>query len=97
MVTKYVKPANKNYTIYTISNCKYCDMAKEQIKKTSKYDNIKCDKFIETCRERDKFYKFMKELTIIPYYYFPMIFKNGKFIGGLKELLTHKKVTKVYK
>jgi hypothetical protein len=88
MVEKYAKPSNKNYTIYTISNCKYCDMAKEHVKKTaSKCININCDKYMNTCRERDNFNNHMKQFTVIPYYYFPKIFKNGKFIGGLKELL----------
>jgi hypothetical protein len=32
----------------------------------------------------------MKQFTVIPYYYFPKIFKNGKFVGGLKELLQKK-------
>lgn len=86
---KYKKPSNTDYTIYTMSKCKYCVMAKEHIKdkSTSKCVNINCDKFLKTCRERDNFFQFMKEHTIIPYFYFPMIFKNGKFIGGLKELL----------
>lgn len=86
---KYKKPSNTDYTIYTMSKCKYCVMAKEHIKdkSTSKCVNINCDKFLKTCRERDNFFQFMKQHTIIPYFYFPMIFKNGKFIGGLKELL----------
>ena len=86
---KYKKPSNTDYTIYTMSKCKYCVMAKEHIKEksTAKYVNINCDKFLKTCRERDNFFQFMKQHTIIPYFYFPMIFKNGKFIGGLKELL----------
>jgi len=29
----------------------------------------------------------MRQYTIVPYIHFPMIFKDGKFIGGLKELL----------
>ena len=92
MEGKYKKPAITNYTIYTISNCKYCDMAKEHInKKSQKSINIGCDKFVMTCRERDNFYEFIKQYTVIPYYHFPMIFKNGKFIGGLKELLNNKK------
>ena len=96
MVANFAKPSNNNYTIYSISNCKYCDMAKEHIKKKSvKCNYIRCDKFIETCRERDKFYGFIKQYTIIPYFYFPMIFKNGKFIGGLKELLHNKKIKKI--
>ena len=90
MKEKYKKPTTVDYTIYYISNCKYCDMAKEHIKKLKslpKCTNIGCDKFVVTCRERDNFYKFIKKYTVIPYNHFPIIFKNGKFIGGLKELL----------
>jgi glutaredoxin len=94
---KYKKPSKTNYTIYSITKCKYCVMAKEHIKTlpvASKCININCDKFLKTCRERDNFFNFIKQYTIIPYFYFPMIFKNGKFIGGLKELLAKNKKTK---
>lgn len=66
-------------------------MAKDHINKLGapKCTTINCDKFIMTCRERDKFYNFIKQHTVIPYFHFPMIFKNGKFIGGLKELLVY--------
>jgi glutaredoxin len=91
---KYKTPSKTDYTIYTMSKCKYCVMAKEHIKAmpvASKCININCDKFLKTCRDRDNFFKFIKQYTIIPYFYFPMIFKNGKFIGGLKELLAKDK------
>jgi len=85
----YKKPSITDYTIYSISKCKYCVMAKDHINKlkAQKCITINCDKFITTCRERDNFYNFIKQYTVIPYFHFPMIFKNGKFIGGLKELL----------
>lgn len=87
----YKKPSIADYTIYSISKCKYCVMAKDHINKLGapKCTTINCDKFIMTCRERDKFYNFIKQHTVIPYFHFPMIFKNGKFIGGLKELLVY--------
>lgn len=93
---RYKKPAISDYTIYSISKCKYCDMAKDHINKLSlqksqKCTTINCDKFIMTCRERDNFYNFIKQYTVIPYFHFPMIFNKGKFIGGLKELLVHNK------
>jgi glutaredoxin len=88
MDAKYKKPSNANYTVYSIANCKYCAMAKEHLqKKSAKCTTIRCDKYLASCRERDNFYKFMREYTVIPYIHFPMIFKNGKFVGGLKELL----------
>ncbi len=83
----YTKPANTGYTIYTISECNFCKMAKEYIAKTKKNTKIvKCDAYIETSRKRDEFYAFIRQYTSIPYVYFPMIFYNGKFVGGYKEL-----------
>jgi glutaredoxin len=81
------KPSSRDYTIYSISNCKYCVMAKEHLGSVSASSVINCDKFVGSCRERDNFYNFMRQYTIFPYIHFPMIFKDGKFIGGLKELL----------
>lgn len=82
--SQFKKPASRDYTIYSISNCKYCVMAKEHLGSVAV---INCDKFVGSCRERDNFYNFMRQYTVIPYIHFPMIFKDGKFIGGLKELL----------
>jgi hypothetical protein len=62
-------------------------MAKEHLGSVSGASVINCDKFVGSCRERDNFYNFMRQYTVIPYIHFPMIFKDGKFIGGLKELL----------
>lgn len=102
-MASYKKPTNTNYTIYSISNCKYCVMAKEHLGRASgasvakSPSVINCDKFIGSCRERDNFYNFMRQYTVIPYIHFPMIFKDGKFIGGLKELLEKAKPVKAAK
>ena len=81
---KFKTPAKKGYTIYCLSDCKYCDMTKNDIESTKKI--INCDEYIKTLRNRDNFLKFIIKYTLIPYQYFPMIFFNGKFIGGYHEL-----------
>jgi glutaredoxin len=88
MDKKYVKPYKTDYTIYTISNCKYCNLLCSDIK--SKKYVINCDKYLLTLRERDNFYKYIHKYTIKPYIYFPMIFKDGVFIGGYKEYIERK-------
>ena len=85
----YTKPANTGFSMYTISGCKYCQYAKDLIGKTHKIKIINCDKYVQSLRERDDFYKFTKKYTIQDYKYFPMIFYNQKFIGGYKELLAY--------
>ena len=79
-------PIKNGYTIYTISDCKYCNMVKDDIK--TKIKVVDCDYFIKTLRGRDKFYKYIHKYTITPYIHFPMIFKDGKFIGGYKEFIS---------
>ena len=80
-------PIKNGYTIYTISDCKYCNLVKTQINTNIK--EVNCDVFIKTLRERDKFYKYIHKYTIIKYIHFPMIFKDSKFIGGYKEFISN--------
>jgi len=90
-MNNYKLPEKSGYTVYSISGCKYCDMCIKNMKDKSKKNHIvTCDSYINTLRNRDKFYKFIHKYTIIPYIHFPMIFYDGKFIGGYKELRKHK-------
>lgn len=88
MVKKYKIPYENGYTIYSISNCKYCTMIQQKLKCTN--PAINCDKYLKTARERDNFYNFIEIYAKKPYKYFPMIFKNGVFIGGYKEWIGSK-------
>ena len=54
MDKKYIKPYKTDYTIYTISNCKYCNLLCNDIK--SKKYIINCDNYLLSLRERDNFY-----------------------------------------
>lgn len=90
---RFIPPAKKGYTIYTISNCKYCRMTCEKIytldnKNSNK--TILCDEYIVSLRDRDAFYKKIQKYTKVKYIHFPMIFKDTKFVGGYKELLNLK-------
>ena len=93
MTLRFVPPNKKGYTIYSISNCKYCKMACQKIKATSKV--INCDNYILSLRDRDAFYKKIQKYTKIKYIHFPMIFKDAKFIGGYKEIISQSKSDKV--
>lgn len=84
---KFSEPSKQSVTIYKISGCKYCENS-IKILKDSKIDCtiINCDKYVSSLQSRDIFYKFIQQFTIDEYRYFPMIFFNGKFIGGYMEL-----------
>jgi glutaredoxin len=85
MSKRFIPPQKKGYTVYSISNCKYCKMSCDKIKFEKKI--INCDDYILTSRDRDAFYKKIQKHTKIKYIHFPMIFKDAKFIGGYKELI----------
>ena len=80
-----IHPSQDSYTIYTKSNCIYCDRAKELL---SNEDPIivNCDEYL---RDKEFFLNHMDNLTPLPHRTFPFIFHKGKFIGGFDE-------TKIY-
>ena len=80
------------YIIYTISNCSYCNLAKNLLKLTE-YIVINCDVLIIDSIQKSEFVKemnrkigyerFKDKLT------FPIIFSNDYYVGGYNELKQH--------
>lgn len=78
------RPTKHSYTIYVRSNCAYCTKAKELLKnedRTSLF--INCDAYL--AYNSQDFLNQMKNFIGHEYRTFPMIFKNGEFIGGYTE------------
>lgn len=80
-------PSKKGFTIYSINGCKYCDEAKKILKTKKNLKIINCNKYMGKLREQDEFYSHILKYTKYKYLYFPMIFYDGIFVGGYKELL----------
>ena len=77
----YSYPEKKGFFIYSKSGCKYCDIVKKII--TDNYfsfSEINCDNYI--INDKDKFLNFIEELIGSSYKTFPIVFYDGKFIGG---------------
>ena len=75
------RPASNSYTIYSKSGCLYCTKARvllqnEQVPPLY----VDCDEFL--LENKEEFLNLMKSLIGYEYRTFPMIFKNGRFIGG---------------
>jgi glutaredoxin len=70
--------------IYSISNCKYCDLAKDLLKNVKETIYINCDIMISLNRE--EFKKSMRNKIGREWKTFPMIFHDDIFIGGYDEL-----------
>ena len=78
----YHRPSiDHTYTVYTKSHCPACDKTKTLLPK-AKF--INCDTYLE---EADAFLDFIWSLPEADSVStFPMIFKNGTYIGGYSEL-----------
>ena len=76
-------PLKKGYTIYAKSGCAYCTLAK-QVLASSTQTIYMCDNLY--LEDNTLFFEFMQEYTKISHKTFPLIFNNGEFIGGYKEI-----------
>jgi glutaredoxin len=81
---KGFKPPVKGWYIITREGCPYCKDAKNLLEsKGQKYKSLDI-----TISNREKIYRDVDVLTKT-YRYVPMVFKDGKFIGGFSELKTY--------
>lgn len=84
---KIREPIKKGYTIYTKSECKYCIKTKELLKDEFPCPQyVLCDEFLSNIETKEIFLKEMETFIGKSYRTFPMVFYNGKFIGGYTEL-----------
>jgi glutaredoxin len=78
----FIVPYEKGWTVYTKSNCVYCDRAKSLLENQSAI-YINCDEWL--IDHKESFLNYMKDQIGREYKLFPMIFYNGTFIGGYTE------------
>jgi glutaredoxin len=84
-ITKMVQvPSDDGYFLYTKSNCKWCQRAKETLPECTV---VNVDKIIE--KNKDDFLAFVDEISYATPRTFPMVFYNGIFVGGCTESLQH--------
>jgi len=81
------QPINNIFTIYSISNCIYCEKIKELfILNNLEYNKIDCDEFVKNDEElKEKFLNFIEKNAGVKYKTFPIIFFGNEFIGGYDE------------
>ena len=75
------------FTIYSKSNCNYCEIAKDIIDENYKeYNIIMCDDFLKTPKDKSIFLDRIHFFTGKSVKIFPMIFYQSYFIGGSEDL-----------
>jgi glutaredoxin len=87
---EYIEPASNNYTIYTKSGCPNCTKVKKLLESESEKPLIvDCDDWL--IEDKPAFLEFIREKAGKECKTFPMVFHNGKFLGGFDETVGFKK------
>jgi len=81
---EFKKPLLTGFTIYSKSGCPNCVTVKKNIKeKKFLLNEINCDEYI--LEDKDNFLKFIETTINHSHKTFPIVFYEGKFVGGLNE------------
>jgi glutaredoxin 3 len=84
---EFEKPLNSGFTIYSKSGCPNCVKAKALL--SSKHLLLKvvnCDEYI--IEDKDSFLSYITTLSNAEVKMFPIVFYDGKFVGGYNEMIT---------
>jgi glutaredoxin len=83
---EFISPDTKGFTVYSKSGCINCIKVKNLIKdKFFLITEIDCNEYI--LEDKEAFLSFIEELAKKSHKTFPMVFYEGKFIGGLSETI----------
>jgi len=78
------QPLDVGFTVYSKSGCYNCTKVKQLLRdKQIFFLEVDCDEFL--LEDKEAFLLFIKERANKEYRTFPMVFKDGKFIGGFTE------------
>ena len=80
----FFEPLEVGFTVYSKSECSYCTKVKRLLfDKQIFFLDVSCDEYL--LEDKEKFLSFIKVKANKEYRTFPMVFKDGKFIGGFTE------------
>lgn len=81
---KISEPNIKDFTVYAKKECKYCEIVKQTLTENNLfYSVIQCDDYL--LENKDEFLKFIENKIGQVHKTFPMVFYEGKFLGGSIE------------
>ena len=84
---EFSEPQQSGFTIYSKSGCHNCSKIKKLLtEKKIFFLEIQCDEYL--IEDRNSFLSFIEKIGR-SYTTFPMIFYDGKFIGGYNEAIEH--------
>lgn len=80
----FFEPLEKGFTIYSKPGCPNCTKVKRLLsEKNIIFLDVECGDYL--LEDKEGFLSFIKERANKEYRIFPMVFNDGKFIGGFTE------------
>ena len=84
MEFQFERPRNNGFSVYSKSGCPNCNKVKKLLKeKNLLFNVIDCDDYI--LENKQTFLNFIKNISNVEINVFPIIFYEGKYIGGFIE------------
>ena len=81
-------PSEDKFTIYSKSGCINCRKVKDLLKNNNlEYEIVDCDDYL--LEDKDNFLLFIQSYSVSNWKSFPMVFHDGKFIGGYDETVKY--------
>ena len=81
---EFIEPSKKGFTVYSKSGCPNCLTTKKVIQQNNFFLlEIDCDDYI--LDNKEEFLNFIENMAETSYKTFPMVFHDGKFIGGASQ------------
>lgn len=85
---EFTSPELFGFTVYSKSGCINCKLVKQLLKdKSLLYKEIDCDEYL--IEDKEGFLDFIEKLAKISFKTFPMVFYDGKFLGGFTDTKEH--------
>jgi glutaredoxin len=85
---EFDEPLTIGFTIYSKSGCHNCNKIKNLLtEKHLFFNEVQCDEYL--IEEKEDFLSFIENKIGRSYTTFPMVFYDGKFIGGFNEATEH--------
>jgi glutaredoxin len=82
----FPEPTSNGFFVYSKTNCSYCDKVKQLFKSNQySYSEVNCDDYLLDEKIKESFLSFIQLLTNREYRTFPIVFKDGVFIGGFTD------------
>lgn len=75
----------ESWTIYSKSDCMFCNKVKELLEKEPLITIINCDDWLKCKEKKEIFLHSIKDIIGYEWRTFPIVFANDEFIGGYTE------------